>query len=100
MDGKRPFADDLYRPRPCGNAKGMRKRRGLVERQRRALEMWIGNIDRRSAKQALLGPHCLHQSPGSENLDHSLEVIGKYVETHLRTDFLQCLREEMRAAHP
>ena len=47
-----------------------------------------------------LGPHCFHQSPGSGNLDYSLEVIGKYMETHLRTDLFQSPREEVRAAHP
>ena len=54
----------------------------------------------RSQNRPSLGPHCFHQNPGSENLDHSLEVIGKHVETHLRTDFFQSRREEMRAAHP
>ena len=42
----------------------------------------------------------VHQNPGSENLDHSLEVIGKHMETHLRTDLFQSRREEMRTAHP
>jgi len=54
----------------------------------------------RARNRPFLGPHCFHQNPGSENLDHSLEVIGEHVEAHLRTDLFQSRREEMRAAHP
>ena len=86
--------DRVITQKECASA------RDFVERQRRALRMSIGNMGRRSAKQTLLGPHCLHQSSGSENLDHSLEVIGDNVEAHLRTDFFQSRCEEVRTAHP
>lgn len=54
----------------------------------------------KSANRPSSGPHCFHQNRWTQYFHHSLEVVGKNMEAHLRTDLLQRCHKEMYAAHP
>lgn len=44
-------------------------------------------------------PHCLHGLAEAQHSEHMHEIVGEYVQTHLRTYIGQPLRQEVRVAH-
>ena len=56
---------------------------------------WIGSFFRSNS-----GRDRLDESSSAQDVDHSLHVVGQNVKTHLRADFWNCFRQEVRITHP
>src|ERR1700686_3588038 len=51
-------------------------------------------------EKGLSRPYCRHEWCGSEDLHRSLQIICKYMQTHLGTHAWQCFGQEVSCPHP
>ena len=64
----------------------------------------MSDFDGRAEKPELLrrglGPHGLHQGLGTQDGDHTLQIVGQNVEAHLCSDLFEGSGLEVGGAHP